>query len=259
MSDQPNKQTIWRLLKEALDDLPEAFTSAEAVAWFEDRGHTYRPVSIQTHLHDLSVNRRGGQVSQPPPGGEAFLYRRGRGVFTRYRPEVHGNFTVDGQLIDDDADGDSDVEELTEAQSEFALEVHLEEFMEANWSQIDFGAPLEIWEDDEGLGGRQYQTGTGPIDFLCHNTATGDFVVVELKRAKTTDQAVGQCLRYMGWVEHELAKPGQSVRGLIIAHEADDRIKYALSPVPSIDLMTYEVSFALKAAGLIPAKGERRE
>lgn len=249
MTAEPEKQTIWRLLKQALDDLSETFTSAEAVAWFENHGYTYRPISIQTHLHDLSVNRGGRPRTQRIPGGEAFIYRVGPGRFTRYRPDVHGNFTEDGRLADDPVDDDSESEELTEAQSEFALEFHLEEFMEANWSSIDFGRRMAIWSDDD-VNGRQFETGVGIIDFLCVDEESGDYVVLELKKGKTSDAVVGQTQRYMGWVRRNVAEHGQGVRGMIVAHEADDKLKYALSEARNIDLMTYKVSFALSAEGL---------
>lgn len=254
MSAQPTKQTIWRLLRGALDDLPETFTSAQAIAWFEDRGHSYARISIQTHLHDLTVNRRARPRSQPIPGGEPFLYRVGRGIFTRYRREVHGDLTTDGQLADDDVDDAADSEEPTDAQSEFALEVHLEEFMEKNWSSIDFGRRIAIWSDG-GVNGRQFETGVGIIDFLCVDEESGGYVVLELKKGKTSDAVVGQTQRYMGWVRRNLTDPGQGVRGVIVAREADDKLKYALSEAPNIDLMTYEVSFTLSAEGLDVAEG----
>jgi hypothetical protein len=249
VSAEPEKQTIWRLLKQALDDLPETFTSAEAVAWFEDHGHTYRPISIQTHLHDLAVNRGGRPRTQRIRGGEPFIYRVGPGRFTRYRPEVHGHFTEDGQLADGDNDDGSDTGQPSDDQSEFALELHLEEFMEANWSSINFGRRIAIWSDEE-VSGRQFQTDVGIIDFLCVDEESGDYVVLELKKGKTNDAVVGQIQRYKGWIRRNVAEPGQGVRGMIVAHEADDKLKYALSETPNIDLMTYKVSFALSPEGL---------
>jgi hypothetical protein len=53
--------------------------------------------------------------------------------------------------------------------------------------------------------------------------------------------------RYIGYVRTHLAKQGQLVEGLIIAHDADDPLRYAVAAFPGLQLMTYEVTFQLKA------------
>src|SRR4051794_7116805 len=79
---------------------------------------------------------------------------------------------------------------------------------------------------------------------LC-GSESGELVVIELKRGKTSDRVVGQAARYIGWVKHHLAKPGQPVRGLIVAHEHDDRLAYAVAAVPDLAVMTYDIEFTL--------------
>ena len=56
---------------------------------------------------------------------------------------------------------------------------------------------------------------------------------------------VGQVLRYMGFVTQELAEPDQTVRGVIIALEDDQRMRRALVMTPAIDFYRYQVSFRL--------------
>ena len=73
-------------------------------------------------------------------------------------------------------------------------------------------------------------------------------LVVELKKGRASDQVVGQTLRYMGFVQDELAEPGQDVRGAIIALEDDQRIRRALRMAPGIDFYRYQVSFRLVTA-----------
>ena len=70
-------------------------------------------------------------------------------------------------------------------------------------------------------------------------------LVVELKKGRASDAVVGQVLRYMGYVQEELAEPGQQVRGVIIALEDDTRLRRALAMTPNIDLYHYQVSFKL--------------
>ncbi len=131
-----------------------------------------------------------------------------------------------------------------QSESQFALEAHLEEFIFNNWSQIDFGEKLSLYTDGE-QSGRQYPAETWSIDFLCLDE-NGDFAVIELKRGKTSDAVVGQVMRYIGWVEENLASPGQKVRGIIVAHEIDDALRYATVSLPEVRVMTYRVDFRLE-------------
>ena len=69
--------------------------------------------------------------------------------------------------------------------------------------------------------------------------------IVELKKVRASDNVVGQIQRYMGYVFEELAEQGQTVRGVIIALEDDNRIRRALAVAPNIEFYRYEVSFKL--------------
>ncbi len=70
-------------------------------------------------------------------------------------------------------------------------------------------------------------------------------LVVELKRGRATDVVVGQVLRYMGCIKETFAEPNQTVEGVIIALEDDQKMRWALMNVPSISFYRYQVSFKL--------------
>jgi len=72
-------------------------------------------------------------------------------------------------------------------------------------------------------------------------------VVIELKKGKTSDAAVGQILRYIGWVKANVADVDQSVRGILIAKEVDDVLKYSVKDLTHIEVKTYKVDFQLTA------------
>ena len=57
---------------------------------------------------------------------------------------------------------------------------------------------------------------------------------------------MGQVLRYMGWVNENLAEKGEEVEGLVIARKADDKIRYAVSAISGVDMLLYEVEFRLR-------------
>lgn len=69
--------------------------------------------------------------------------------------------------------------------------------------------------------------------------------MIELKKGRASDAVIGQTLRYMGYVKEMLAEEGQTVKGVIIALEDDQRIRRALVMVPDMTFYRYEVSFKL--------------
>ena len=93
--------------------------------------------------------------------------------------------------------------------------------------------------------GQQYGTDAGPIDILAVSKDGQRLLVVELKRGRASDVVVGQVLRYMGYIKEEIAEPDQTVEGVIIAHEVDQKLRWALASVPSITFYRYQISFKL--------------
>jgi restriction system protein len=145
------------------------------------------------------------------------------------------------------------VEQITasrdiESQPEFALEAHLEKFIYDNWDKINWGSKLGLYKTEE-QDGRQFPAGPWSIDFLAVDKGTNDLVVVELKRGKTSDATVGQILRYINWIKENVANENQHVRGVIIASEVDDALKYAVKNLDYVDIKTYKVDFRLFSFG----------
>lgn len=130
---------------------------------------------------------------------------------------------------------------------EFAMEEYLEEFIQNNFEKIDFGTKLELFQDEEN-NGRQYVTPIGKIDLLALDKIKRQFVVIELKKGKTSDSVIGQILRYMGWIHENMLKDeyeNYSVGGIIIANEKDEKLRFALKLTSNIELFLYKVDFKL--------------
>lgn len=136
-------------------------------------------------------------------------------------------------------------DETVEDASAFAMEQHLEEFLVQNWAQTEFAADYGIYSEDGEQVGQQYATDTGPLDILAVSKDKKRLLVIELKKGRASDVVVGQILRYMGYVQEELAEEGQTVHGAIIALEDDQRIRRALSVTPNIAFYRYQISFKL--------------
>jgi hypothetical protein len=135
--------------------------------------------------------------------------------------------------------------EAEEGKAQFGLERYLQAFLEDNWDKTPLGKEWALYEEDGEIVGAQYKTGDiGRIDLLAHDTKKGRWLVIELKKDQSSDETVGQVLRYMGWVEENLAR-GEAVQGLIIAQSADEKLRLALKHTKDVDVLLYEVEFHL--------------
>lgn len=136
-------------------------------------------------------------------------------------------------------------DETIEDPSVFALEKHLEDFLVQNWKHTELGKSYDIYAVDGQIVGQQFPTDTGEIDILAISKDKKELLVVELKKGRASDMVVGQTQRYMGFVLEELAEENQTVKGFIIAHEDDLKIRRALTVTKNIEFCRYQVSFKL--------------
>jgi Endonuclease NucS len=134
---------------------------------------------------------------------------------------------------------------VEDAPSEFpiSLERQLEDFLVRNLNMIEPG--LMLFRDDDGAEGRQYVTDVGVIDLLCQRSG-GNLLVIELKRGKTSDVAVGQLARYIGYVRKHLAGD-RSVSGLILAHDRDESLSYAVIGSHDVSVRYFKLRLELVA------------
>lgn len=134
----------------------------------------------------------------------------------------------------------------TEVAARFAIERHLHDYLFDNWMQIELSRDWELFvRDGEPDAGYEFPTPVGRIDLLARHRREAKWLVVELKRDKSSDAVVGQVLRYIGWIKAHLAQPGETVEGLVIAASGEVKLHYALSAVPSVSFKSYEVEFRL--------------
>jgi endonuclease len=161
--------------------------------------------------------------------------------------------------------GGADEDELGEAQENpgedeptnaelaaFVLEAQLRDFIIENISRITVGGrQVSLYRDAAGRDGKEYPTDVGPIDILAVDDR-GNFFVFELKLDRGPDRALGQLARYMGWVKIHLAADHE-VRGVIVARNIGERLRYAGCVMPTVMLLEYEIEFRLRDAGSISA------
>jgi hypothetical protein len=139
----------------------------------------------------------------------------------------------------------------------FAFERHLEEFLIANWTNLDFAAAWELITNDDGqIVSSQYVTDVGRIDILVREKKTKDYVVIELKKNRATEVVVGQIRKYLGWINENLAQPKKvKAKGVIIVPAESEDLKYALRGMDDIKALLYSVTFSVRALPDLKKKG----
>jgi hypothetical protein len=167
---------------------------------------------------------------------------------TEVRLVMPGTWSIE-QKIDVILGGEEvEVEEnLEDDSTSFALEHQLRDFIGNNLSVLTFeGKKLRLYSDPvTGRTGIEFPTDVGFIDILAIDDF-GNFYVFELKRARSSDQAIGQLARYMGWLKHNIGK-NKGVQGVIVAKAISDNLRFSVSVIPNVGLFEYEISFKLKA------------
>lgn len=126
----------------------------------------------------------------------------------------------------------------------FYMEQQLEDFIIENWENTELGEKYDLIYEEGALKSQQYVTDIGRIDILAKDKINGNYVVIELKKNQTSDDTVGQILRYMGWVSEK--KGDKAVKGIIVAGKYDEKLYYAQQMMKDIDVFLYEVNFSLK-------------
>lgn len=127
----------------------------------------------------------------------------------------------------------------------FGLESQLEDFIVENWNKLPLSKDYEIIKEDGETVGQQYITPVGRIDILAKSKNGKQWLVIELKKGKSSDQVIGQTLRYIAWIKENEANANESVKGLIITKDQDEKLRYSLKAAPDIESMTYSVNFQL--------------
>jgi restriction system protein len=132
-----------------------------------------------------------------------------------------------------------------ESTNDFRMEKHLEDFLVANWERTNFAEEYNLYKEEGTVVGQQYPTDTGPLDILAVSKDGKKLLVIELKKSRASDSAVGQVLRYMAYIQEEIAESYQAVVGAIIALDEDKKLMRAVSMIPTVDFYRYSISFSL--------------
>jgi hypothetical protein len=191
----------------------------------------WQPSTLGAHLYGCVVNNPKAYVHHK--NAPRFLFRQSGDLFELYDDQRHGP-NVWAPLESPDGVEGSDTEELIEAS--ISLERDLESHLVQSLGRIESGL---TYVD------RQVNIDVGRVDILARDIS-GTTVVLELKVGEAGDASIGQIARYLGWY----GRGGERVRGILIAADFPERVKYAASAIPNLALRRFQVRFEFESVGL---------
>ena len=219
------------------------FTRKEILSWFQEKYPKIKQATVNAHLILMSTNAPSRiHYNVRPNGADDLLFQTDRSNFRLYvkdsdPPPIYKQ-DIETGIAEDTDNGDEERGET----HEFVYEKDLRNFLAINMWVIR--PSLCVYRDGD-ISGVEFPVGERYVDILAMENQS-DLVVIELKVSKGYDRTVGQLLRYMGWIQQNLAEPGQKVKGMIIARTISEDLRLATSQVNDVELFEYKLAISLK-------------
>jgi len=220
----------------------DVFTTREMVNYFKNNYPKIKQGTITAHLLKFSTNSKTRIYYNTRKNGKCdLLFKIDENKYRLYdKAKDPSPYYKDG-IEEEIQQKEISDNNTNESDQEFAYEKDLQNYLAKNLHLIESG--LKLFEEDD-ITGIEYPVGGRFIDILAVDK-NNDFVIFELKVSKGYDRVIGQLLRYMGWVEKNMATEGQKVRGIIVCKEITNDLLLACSKINDINLFEYEISFKL--------------
>lgn len=234
----------------------QEFSKQNAVQWFAQNYPLVKPGTVTMHVEVMSINNGGirqHHKSVYSGSNHDLFFKVGPNRFRLHDPQIDPAPVyetveiISAHALPLSEENGSEIVEALDAETfraatEFAYERDLQNFLIKNLSRLEAG--LQLYVDDEGLSGVEFDAGGRRIDILALD-AQDRFVVIELKVSSAYDRVVGQIARYMAWVKANL-ETDKPVRGMIVAKVINEDLKLACSLLADVELIEYEMTFDVR-------------
>lgn len=194
--------------------------------------------TFQQVIDSLEYSTNDERTNKPNPSKIKFDGNIGnnlqsyKNAVVRYRKFLNDTTFQSGSVEAIEAIESGEVlSETEETRQRLSLERDMQVALRRNIASLD--PTLKIIDD-----GAERAVSSGLIDITCEDRDS--IVVVELKAGKADSRSIGQILGYMGDLQEEEGRP---VRGILVAHDFDQRAKSAAKVVPSLVLKKYSIEF----------------
>ena len=235
------EKPVWMLMKDMVKEKAlnqdENITRDEVISWFQDNFPQIKKTTIAAHLLKMSTNAHSRiHYNVSPDGNDDLFFQIDSQRFRLYNP------ATDPQPIYSSEDENKIEDEISDEPNEFAYERDLKNFLAKNIYLL--GADIRLYKDED-ISGIEFPVGGRFIDLLAVD-GNNDYVIIELKVSRGFDRVIGQLMRYMAWIKMNMAEPGQSVKGVIVARSISEDLLLASSLIPNIKLFEYELYVKVK-------------
>jgi endonuclease len=235
------EKPVWMLMKDMVKEKElqqdEIITRDEVRSWFEENYPNIKKTTVDAHLLKMSTNAHSRiHYNVNPDGLDDLFFQIDSQRFRLYKPET------DPQPIYSSEDENLTEEEVLDEPNEFAYERDLKNFLAKNIQIL--GSDIRLYEDED-IKGIEFPAGGRFIDILAVD-GNNDYVVIELKVSRGYDRVIGQLMRYMAWIEENMAEPGQNVKGAIVARSISEDLLLASSLLSDVKLFEYELYVTVK-------------
>jgi endonuclease len=244
--DKPTKELMKEFVAQEIK-LGQVFSKNDAARWFTTHYPDIKSNTVKMHVDGMSINSplRKHHPSIKAGSGHDLFLKLGPDQFRLWEPKtdptpLYRDDLIAGEGGSIDSEDDVDGENTHPGSTSFAYERDLREYLARSLAIIEPG--LRLYEDDD-ITGVEFPAGGRFIDILAVDKDE-NFVVIELKVSKGYDRVIGQILRYMAWVDTNLAE-GKKTRGYIIAREISDDLKMAVSRISDVRLAEYELAVSI--------------
>ena len=126
--------------------------------------------------------------------------------------------------------------------NDFSYKDDVQDILAKDLEAIETG--LILYKSDE-KNGIKYPAGGKYIDILAMDK-DGNYVVIEIDYGRGYETKIGEVLRNKNWIERNIAKAGQKVRGIIISNEITEDLMMACINLSEIELYEYEIFVKIK-------------
>jgi hypothetical protein len=221
----------------------DVFSTQDMIKYFQNNYPKIKVGTITAHLLLFSTNAKSRINHISHTSGKCdLLFKINENKYRLYDKINDPNPIYKGKVGEEVfTPDDTEIETIPEINQSFAYEKDLQNFLAKNLQIIETG--LKLYEDED-ITGIEYPAGNRFIDILAVDK-NNDFVIIELKVSKGYDRVIGQLLRYVAWIEKNLATEGQKVRGAIICKEISEDLLLACSKINDVELFEYDLSIKL--------------
>lgn len=244
------EKATWQLMKDCVQEMKkEIFIVHDIQSWFRAKYPQIKQNTVYLHVRKMTTNLRARLNWDIKPERDDLFYQLPNGSLRLYNAESDPTpiYNNNKPSIQESPEQENPIAENPGVEEErvehaFAFENDLKNFLVKHLFLVENG--LRLYEQD-GVRGVEFPVDGRYIDILAVDD-TNNLVVIELKVSKGYEKVIGQLLRYKNWVAKNIANNGQKVRGIIIAKDITEDLKFATDGLPDIELYEYDLAITLR-------------